>query len=116
MFDGQSARTGNMLDAGLDGDAGIAEGDALKVRVISAHDVEQHGVVLSVKDHFAITGSHNGDGLVGSAGHIQIISAIPRRAAARGVLAVDLMAVLVTLAGIDAGMHQQCVTGPYPGR
>ena len=116
VLDGQAPRTGNVLHASLDGDTGIAEGNALKVRVVGAHDIEQHGVVLPVKDHFAIAGRHNGDGLVGSAVHIQIIGAIPRRAAAGGVAAVELVAVLVSLAGIDTGMYQQCVAGPYAGR
>ena len=117
VLDGETHGAGDALLAGLDGHVGVAERDSFEVRVIRAHDVEQHVVAVAVEDDFAVAGGLDRDRPLGRAVLRQIERAVPRRAAARAVLRADLVAVAEPVEVLVlAGVHENRVAGLHARR
>ena len=109
VFDGQAAGPGDVLAPRQDGGAGIAEGNALEILIIRAHDIEQHLVVIAVEDDPAVAGRLDGNGFVRRAALRQVIGAVPGGAATFLVVGVHFVAVVETVVFIGPGVDQDGV-------
>ena len=117
VLDRQALGARNALLPRFDRHIRVAERDAFEVRVVRAHDVEQHVVAVAVEDDVAVAGGLDRDRPLGRAVLREIERAVPRRAAARAVLRADLVAVAEAVEVlVDAGVHEDRVAGLHARR
>jgi hypothetical protein len=97
---------------GLNGDLRVPERDPLEVRVVGGADVEQREVTSAIEDDRPVTGCLDRDRHVLGAIGGEVVGPIERH----GPIHLGVVGVLEAIVLIDAGVHEDGVSGLTRGR